>query len=121
MEVSSTNTKNVCDLAKILKQLFPAKLFKSIKHGSGSWVPQLLAMTALLGMICGEATIVIAFQSAFDMLRAALGNNIQKNKASYQGFTGQLAKYQSQLMKVILPHLRNLTKSKLSAFWKIGR
>ena len=121
MEIPSINTQNVRDIAKILKELFPAKLFKDIKQNKGGfWKPQLLAMTAILWMIVGEATIVIAFQSAFDILLAVLPG-LEKTKALYQGFTGQLAKYQSQLMQVILPQLRNLTKSKLEKYWRIGK
>ena len=77
-------------------------------------------MTAVLWMIVGESTIVIAFHSAFDILLAAF-SGLKKTKATYQGFTGQLAKYQSQLREVILPHLRKLTKSKLEKYWKIGK
>ena len=121
MEIPSINTQNVRDIAKILKELFPAKLFKDIKQNQGGfWKPQLLAMTAILWMIVGEATVVIAFQSAFDILLAVLPG-LEKTKASYQGFTGQLAKYQSQLMQAILPQLRNLTKSKLEKSWRIGK
>jgi IS4 transposase len=120
MEFQTIKTQNVRDIAKILNELFPEKLFNDIKHRSTAfWTPRLLAMAAILWMVCGEATIVIAFQSAFDILCTAL-DNITKTNASYQGFTGQLAKYQSQLMKVIIPHLRNLTKIKLAKFWKIG-
>ena len=121
MEVQTVNTKNVRDIAKILKELFPAKLFENIKQNQGGfWKPHLLAMTAALWMIVGEPTIVIAFATAFDILLAVMPG-LEKTKATYQGFTGQLAKYQSQLMKVILPHLRNLTKSKLEKFWRIGK
>ena len=71
-------------------------------------------------MIGGESTIVVAFQSAFDILLAVFPG-LEKSEASYQGFTGQLAKYQKQLMQVILPHLRDLTKSKLKKYWRIGK
>ena len=121
MDVQSTNTKNVRDITKILKELFPTKLFTNIKQNKGGfWKPQLLAMTAVLWMIVGEPTILIAFGSAFDILLAALPG-LQKTKATYQGFTGQLVKYQQQLMQVILPHLRKLTKSKLEKYWQIGK
>ena len=121
MEVQSTTTKNVRDITKILKELFPTKLFTNIRQNQGGfWKPQLLAMAAVLWMIVGEPTILIAFGTAFDILLAALPG-LEKAKATYQGFTGQLAKYQSQLMQVILPHLRNLTKSKLEKYWKIGK
>jgi len=46
---------------------------------------------------------------------------LEKTKATYQGFTGHIAKYQSQLIKVILPHLRELSKSKLEKFWRIEK
>jgi hypothetical protein len=117
----TTTPQNTSDIATILKELFPEFLFNKIKTNAGGfWKPPLLAATALLWMICGEPTIVIAFQSAFDLLLAALPG-IEKSKASYQGFTGQLAKYQTQLMQVIIPHLRNLTKSKLEKYWRIGK
>ena len=121
MDVQAHVTKNTRDLANIFHELFPTKLFDGIKQNSGGfWKPQLLAMTAVLWMICGDNTIVIAFQSAFDILLAMIPD-IVKSKASYQGFTGQLAKYQSQLMDVIIPQLRNLTKIKLEKFWRIGK
>jgi len=49
---------------------------------------------------------------------------LEKTKATYQGFTGQLAKYQSQLMQVIIPHLRELTNEqigKILAYRKMDR
>ena len=121
MDIQSANTKNVRDITKILKELFPTKLFNNIKQNKGGfWKPQLLALTATLWMIVGEPTIVIAFQTAFDILLAAF-SGLEKTRATYQGFTGQLAKYQTQLMQVIIPHLRKLTKSKLEKYWKIGK
>jgi len=120
-KVQSINTKNIRDIAKILKELFPTKLFKNIKTNAGGfWKLQLLAMTAVLWMIVGEPTILIAFESAFDILLAAIPG-LGNKKATYQGFTGQLARYQSQLMQVIIPHLRKLTKSKLEKYWRIGK
>jgi len=96
MEVQSINTKIVRDIANILKELFPARLFKNIKQNQGGfWKPQRLAMTAVLWMIDGESTIVIVFKTAFDILLADLPGR-EKMAASYQGFTMQLAKYQSQ-------------------------
>ena len=112
--------KNVYDLVQILNELFPSSLFCSIRHSYGFWTPRLLAMVAVLWMICGDSGIVIAFQSAFDILSTALPDLV-KSTASYQGFIGQLAKYQSQLMMVILPHLRDLSKSKLKKYWRIGK
>ena len=35
--VSPVNTKNIRDIAKILKELFPAKLFKNIKTNAGGF------------------------------------------------------------------------------------
>jgi hypothetical protein len=117
----NTASQNTSDLATILKELFPQCLFKNIKTNAGGfWKPYLLASAALLWMICGESTIVIAFQSAFDILLAVFPG-LEKSQASYQGFTGQLAKYQKQLMQVIIPHLRDLTKSKLEKSWRIGK
>jgi hypothetical protein len=116
-----TTAQNTNDIKTIIKELFPEYLFDNIKTNAGGfWKPHLLAATALLWMIGGEATIVVAFQSAFDILLACLPP-IEKTKASYQGFTGQLAKYQAQLMHVIIPHLRNLTKTKLEKYWHIGK
>ena len=121
MEVQSINTKNTQDIAEILKELFPENLFQNIKTNAGGfWKPHLLAMTAVLWMIVGEPTILIAFESAFDILLAVLPG-LGNKKATYQGFTGQLARYQSQLMQVIIPHLRELTKSKLKKYWRIGK
>lgn len=121
MDVQPLLTQNTRDLAKILLELFPAKIFNDIKQNAGGfWKPQRLAMTAMLWMICGETTIVIAFHSAFDILLAVMPE-IGKSQASYQGFTGQLAKYQSQLMKIIIPQMRKLTKSKLGKNWRIGK
>jgi len=120
-DFQTTTFQNTNDIAIILSELFPTVLFNNIKQNKGGfWKPKLLAAVALLWMIVGEPTIVIAFQSAFDILLACLPP-LEKAKASYQGFTGQLAKYQSQLMQVILPHLRELTKSKLEKYWKIGK
>jgi len=114
-------SQNTSDIATILHELFPADLFTTIRTNAGGfWKPNLLAATALLWMICGDATIVISFQSAFDMLLACFPH-LAKSQASYQGFTGQLSKYQNQLMHIIIPHLRNLTKSKLEKYWKIGK
>ncbi|MCL2622112.1 MAG: hypothetical protein FWD31_00485 [Planctomycetaceae bacterium] len=85
MDIQSINTKNVRDIAKILKELFPAKLFKNIKTNAGGfWKPQRLAMAAVLWMIVSEPTIVIAFQSAFDILLAAIPG-LKKTKATYCG------------------------------------
>lgn len=121
MDIQATSTKNVQDITKILKELFPKKLFINIRQNKGGfWKPQFLAMTAILWMVVGEPTILIGFQTAFDILLAALPG-LDKSKASYQGFTGQLSKYQSQLMQAIIPHLRNLTKSKLGEYWRIGK
>ena len=115
-DFQSTTSQNTNDITPILNELFPTTLFNNIKQNKGGfWKPQLLAAVALLWMIVGEPTIVIAFQSAFDILLACVPQ-LEKSKATYQGFTGQLAKYQSQLMQVILPHLRNLTKSKLEKY-----
>ncbi len=114
-------SQNIRDIATIINELFPEILFRNIKTNAGGfWKPRLLAATAILWMINGETTIVVAFQSAFDILLAVMPG-LGKTKASYQGFTGQLAKYQSQLMPIILPHLRNLTKSKLEKYWRIGK
>jgi len=119
--LQQSTSQNTSDLATILKELFPECLFTNIKTNAGGfWKPCLLASAALLWMICGESTIVIAFQSAFDILLAVFPG-LEKSQASYQGFTGQLAKYQTQLMQVIIPHLRDLTKSKLEKYWRIGK
>ena len=121
MDIQSINTKNIRDIAKILKELFPAKLFKNIKTNAGGfWKPQRLAMVAVLWVMVCEYTIVSSFKTAFDILLAVVPG-LGKTKATYQGFTGQLAKYQSQLREVILPRLRKLTKSKLEKFWRIGK
>jgi hypothetical protein len=88
MDLPSPATKNVYDLTPILNELFPSTLFSNLRHGYGFWVPRLLAMVAILWMICGESSIVIAFQNAFDILTAVL-HGIVKSTASYQGFIGQ--------------------------------
>ena len=72
MDIPSPATKNVYDLAQILNELFPSSLFSNLRHGYGFWTPRLLAMTAVLWMICGDSTIVIAFQSAFDILSTVI-------------------------------------------------
>ena len=72
-EVQPISTKNIRDIAKIRKELFPSKLFKNIKQNQGGfWKPTLLATTALLWMIVGEPTILIEFEFAFDIHLAAI-------------------------------------------------
>jgi hypothetical protein len=109
--------ENVKQLRSILRQLFPKQIFKQIEQrDSATWKPYLLAACAFLWMACNEKNLVDAFRFVHSIL-FKIFTTITKLGSSYQGFMDQLGRYNAQLMNVILPHFRNLTKTKLKNYW----
>ena len=119
-QISDTKTKdteNVKSLRSVLRELLPKKIFAGIvQRDSATWQPYLLAACAFLWMATSEQNLT----DAFDYVRKILFKiftSLTKLGTSYQGFMDQLGRYNAQLRNVILPHFRNLTKTKLKKYW----
>ena len=112
-----TITENAKQLRSVLRQLLPKNIFKNIgQRDNATWKPHVLAACAFLWMACNEKNLT----DAFVYVRKIMFNiftTLTKLGISYQGFTDQLGRYNDRLMNVILPHFRDLTKTKLKKYW----
>ena len=112
--------ENIKQLRSVFRQLFPKQIFKQIEQReSATWKPYLLAACAFLWMACNEKNLVDAFRFVYNIL-FKIFTTVTKLGSSYQGFMDQLGRYNDRLMNVILPHFRNLTKTKLKNDWLIA-
>ena len=119
-EAKNGDTQNVKQLRSVLKELFPKKIFNSInQRDTATWRPHLLAACAFLWMACNEKNLTDSFAFVHKIV-LAIFTTVKYLGTSYQGFTNQLGRYNARMMSVILPHLRDLTKSKLKDFWLVA-
>jgi hypothetical protein len=118
-EATSNDTKNVKQLRHVSQKLFPETIFNNItQRDTVSWRSQLLAVCAFLWMAHNEKNLTDAFHFVHKILFKIF--TITKLGASYQGFMDQLGRYNARLMDAILPHFRNLTKTKLKKYWLVA-
>ena len=117
--------KNCCEnaneLKTILDEIAPPNIFDDIKQNKGAtWRPSFLVQCVFLWTTCGLPTLTESFDFAFRLF-LALQPAFGKPTATFMGFIGQLAKYHVAIKERILPHLRELTKSKLKEFYRDGK
>jgi hypothetical protein len=116
-ETNTNCTKHVKSLRKILRELFPKKIFDNIKQrNTATWKIHLLAACAFLWMASNEKNIVDAFNYVRNIM-PKIFTTITKIGISYQGFMDQLARYNKRMMNIIIPYFQYLTKNKLKKYW----
>lgn len=114
------DTEHVKQLRHVVKFLFPKKIFAPIKQtGRATWTPMLLAACAFLWMANADKNLTDSFSFVQPIL-FRIFTTLTTLGGSYQGFTNQLARYHNQLMAVILPHFRDLTKSAFEKSWLVA-
>jgi hypothetical protein len=118
-ETTSNDTKNISQLRQIALKLFPVDIFNNIEQRErATWTPQLLAVCAFLWMAHGEQNLTDAFSFVRKLLFRIFP--IDQLGASYQGFTDQLARYNTRIKNAIVTHFRHLTKTIFERFWLVA-
>jgi IS4 transposase len=113
--------QNKDELKNILDEIAPPTIFKDIKQNKGAtWKPHFLVQCAFFWTTCNLPTLTESFDFAFRLF-LALQPGYEKTSATFVGFVGQLVKYHAAIKERIIPHLRELTKSKLKGFYANGR
>jgi IS4 transposase len=110
--------QNADELKNILDEIAPPSILNDIKQNKGAtWTPQFLIQCVFLLSTCNLPTLTGSFDNAFRLF-LALQSAYEKTSATFVGFIGQLVKYHAAIKERIVPHLRELTKSKLQAFFE---
>jgi IS4 transposase len=109
------------DLQLLLAEIAPQTIFDDIKQNQGAkWTPQFLVQCVFLWTTCNLSTLTESFDFAFRLF-LALQPSFEKTSATFAGFIGQLAKYHTAIVERIVPHLRELTKTKLKKYYRDGK
>jgi IS4 transposase len=113
--------EDVHELKTILDEIAPKSIFDDIKQNNGAtWTPQVLVQCVFLWTTCNLSTLTESFEFAFRLF-LALQPCYEKTSATFMGFVGQLVKYHAAIKERILPHLRELTKTKLKKYYDNGK
>src|SRR5258706_11588172 len=105
-------------MKQVIDWLLAPALFASLRgRREARWKPRMLAATALLWATSERATLYERFAQARTLIQRVFRWQLAPG-VSYQGFLKMLAKWQPELLGVIVPHLREQIREGHPAQWK---
>lgn len=87
--------------------------------GGAGWCATSLALAAVLMSWDAGPTLAQRFESALAVLDTALPRR-RRTGRTYQGFVKALTSHGAALLRVLVPHLRTLTRKAAGKSWKMG-
>ena len=117
---TSTIVINHQNIKQVVDWLLAPALFAGMTaRGGARWKPRMLAVAALLWATSDRTNLKDRFAQARKVVRKIFRWQLPPG-TTYQGFVKMLRKWHSDLMRVIVPHVRIQMREVLAVQWKIG-
>lgn len=105
-------------LKQVIDWLLAPRVFTSLRGGKwATWKPRMLAATALLWATSEASTLQERFAQARKIITKVFRWQLAPG-VSAQGFLKMLAKWQPELLGVLVPHLRDQMRTGQPAQWQ---
>ena len=105
-------------LKQVIDWLLAPRVFASLRGGKGAtWKPRMLAVAALLWATSEASTLQERFAQARKIVTKVFRWQLAPG-VSYQGFLKMLAKWQPELLSVLVPHLREQMRTGQPEQWQ---
>lgn len=107
-------------IKQVVDWLLPPALFVGMKVRRGAtWLPRMLAVTALIWAMLGLENLTVCFEQARKITKKIFRWQSEPG-TTYQGFMKVLAKWHVKLMLVSTPHIQAKMRETLSGQWEIA-
>jgi hypothetical protein len=107
-------------IKQVVDWLLPPALFAGMKVRRGAtWLPRMLAVTALIWATWGLENLTACFEQARKITKKVFRWQPEPG-ATYQGFMKMLTKWHVELQLAITPHIQVQMKETLPGQWKIA-